>query len=259
MLKAGIFLDIENLRRNGGRGLRYDVLKGLVAAQGVTIVRANAYLAIDKSKEHHDPDARQRGEEYRNALRRNGFHVILKEVFRYKDAEGNVVEKANADVDLAVDALLQSENLDYILLGTGDGDFIRLVRAIQNHGKRVDVLSFANTSYRLKREADYYFSGFLIPGLLPHYDMGSNRGYGQMHAVMDQGYGFLTVRTGLNPDDVISDIFLHISDFTIDGEGVDMDRFSLVKTREEIIEFSLEKQKDGRFKAVDAVLFGPIK
>jgi hypothetical protein len=41
------FLDIENLIRNGGHGLRYDILKYFVAAQGVTIVKANAYVAID--------------------------------------------------------------------------------------------------------------------------------------------------------------------------------------------------------------------
>jgi uncharacterized LabA/DUF88 family protein len=257
MLKAGIFLDIENLIRNGGRGLRYDVLKYFVAAQGVTIVRANAYVAIDKETEARDREALQRGEEYRNAIRRNGFHVILKEVIRYKDSEGNIVEKANADIDLAVDALLQSENLDYILIGSGDGDFIRLVRAIQNRGKRVDVLSFANTSHRLRREADYYFSGFLIPGLLPYYINGENRYYGQMHSVVDQGYGFLTVRVGLRPEDVISDVFLHITDFSIDGKPVDQNRFAQVKTREEIVEFSLVEQKDGRVKAVDACLFRP--
>jgi uncharacterized LabA/DUF88 family protein/cold shock CspA family protein len=257
MLKAGIFLDIENLIRNGGRGLRYDILKYFVAAQGVTIVRANAYIAIDKEKESHDREALQRGEEYRNALRRNGFHLILKEVIRYKDYEGNTVEKANADIDLVVDALLQSENLDYILIGSGDGDFIRLVRAIQNRGKRVDVLSFSNTSHRLRREADYYFSGFLIPELLPNYENGKDRHYGQMHAVMDKGYGFLTARFGLKPEDVISDIFLHISDFSIDGEHVDLNRFAQLKTREEIVEFSLVELKDGKIQAVDACLFRP--
>jgi len=40
--------------------------------------------------------------------------------------------KANADLELAVDALLQAENLDYVLLETGDGDFMRLVRALQS-------------------------------------------------------------------------------------------------------------------------------
>jgi uncharacterized LabA/DUF88 family protein len=47
-----------------------------------------------------------------------------------------------ADLDLAVDALVQAENLDYILLGTGDGDFVRLVRALQNRGRRVDISVF---------------------------------------------------------------------------------------------------------------------
>ena len=50
MLKAGIFLDIENLSRNGGWGMRYDPIKALVEAQGATVLRANAYIASAKEK-----------------------------------------------------------------------------------------------------------------------------------------------------------------------------------------------------------------
>ena len=150
MLKAGIFLDMENLMRNGGWGIRYDVVKALAEAQGTVVLRANAYMAVDEQREGRDAVYRQRSEAYRSAIRRNGFHLVLKEVKRYRNADGEEVMKANSDLDLAVDALLQSENLDYILLGTGDGDFLRLVRAVQSHGKRVDVLSFANTSGQLK-------------------------------------------------------------------------------------------------------------
>ena len=38
MLKAGIFLDVENLSRNGGWGMRYDVLRELVQAQGAIVL-----------------------------------------------------------------------------------------------------------------------------------------------------------------------------------------------------------------------------
>jgi uncharacterized LabA/DUF88 family protein len=140
MLKSGIFLDIENLSHNGGWGMRFDVIKALAKAQGTEVLRANAYMAADRKREREDVDYRERANAYRDAIRRNGFHLILKRVKRFYDHEGQVVMKANADLDLAVDALLQAENLDYILLGSGDGDFNRLVRALQNKGKRVDVL-----------------------------------------------------------------------------------------------------------------------
>jgi hypothetical protein len=47
MLKAGIFLDMENLMRNGGWGIRYDVVKAMVEGEGAVVLRANAYMAID--------------------------------------------------------------------------------------------------------------------------------------------------------------------------------------------------------------------
>lgn len=254
MLKAGIFLDVENLSRNGGWGIRYEVIKDLVEAQGpLTVLRANAYLAVDAEREAEDAAYRNRQEDYRTAIRRTGFHLILKEVRRYRDAEGEWILKANADLDLAVDCLLQSDNLDYILLGSGDGDFLRLVRALQNRGKRVDLLSFANTSSELIREVDNHFNGFLIPGILPGDATAPERMRGVMHAVNEErGYGFLTVRTGLRPDDVRYDVFCHITDFTRNGHPMDNASFAALKNRRAIIEFELETMPDGRVKAVNA-------
>jgi hypothetical protein len=55
MLMAGIFLDLENLSRTGGRGCRYGVIRELVEAQRPMILRANTYLAIDVAREEADP------------------------------------------------------------------------------------------------------------------------------------------------------------------------------------------------------------
>src|SRR5262245_45861978 len=186
MLKAGIFLDIENLMRNGGWGIRYDVLKELVVAQGAIVLRANAYMAWDEEREKTDPAISRAKGGYRSAIRRNGFHLVLKEVRRYRDAEGAEVVKANSDLDLAVDAILQSESLDYVLLGTGDGDFIRVVRALQNHGKRVDLLSFWNTNRELRREVDNHFNGFLIPGLVRSDEVDPNRSRGTFRSMEEE-------------------------------------------------------------------------
>ena len=256
MLKAGIFLDMNNLMRNGGWGLRYDVVKDLVTAQGTTVLRANAYMAVDLEREQHDVEYRQRIEAYHAAIRRNGYHLVPKEVKRYRDPDGEIVMKANADLDLAVDAMLQSENLDYVLLGTGDGDFLRLVRAIQNHGKRVDLLSFDNTSNDLRRDVENHFNGFLIPGLLPPREGAERRMRGYMHYVEEKrGYAFLTVRTGLGPGDVRDDVFCHIRDFTRDGMPVDNLVFAALKGRNTILEFDMTQDDAGRPKATAAVEF----
>ncbi len=248
MLKGGIFLDMENLMRNGGWGIRYDVVTEFVEAQGVTVLRANAYMAIDAAREARDQAVRQKKEGYRSAMRRNGFHLTLKQVMRYRDEDGEEVTKANADLDLAVDALLQSENLDYILIGSGDGDFVRLVRALQSRGKRVDVLAFANVSSQLKEEADNYISGFLVPELLP--DVAEGRLRGLMHYVDEaKGFGFLTARTGLKPTDVRDDLFCHITDFARRGSTVTNQEFAALRTNGSILEFSIDQQPDGKARA----------
>lgn len=261
-LKAGIFLDIQNLTRNGGWGLRYDVMKRLAEAQGTVVLRANAYVSADLEREKENPELRSVRESYREAIRRSGYHVRIKPVKRYRDEDGEWVVKANADLDLAVDALLQSENLDYILLGSGDGDFLELVRALQNRGKRVDVVSFAyqNTSRELREAADHYFHGVLVPGLLPAAsdDSDQNRMRGELYSVeREKGYGFLRARVGLEADQVIDNVFLHISEVSNSEGALNKSEFAQLKGRRAVLEFTLEAQADGRNKAVRAVEFQP--
>ena len=182
---------MENLNRCGGYAIQYRQVKALAEAQGTVVLRANAYMAINHEREGLDLEYRQKKDDYRNRVRREGFHLVLKEVQHYRDAEGQVVTKADADLELAVDALLQTENLDYVMLGTGDGDFLRLVRALQNRGKRVDLLSFMNTSTKLRQEVDNHFSGYLIPNLLPEDRGEPERLRGITHAVNEEkGYAF---------------------------------------------------------------------
>ena len=247
MIKAGIFLDIENLSRNGGWGIQYDVIKDLVTAQDAVVLRANAYLAIDADREGTDAEYRRKSEGYRAAIRRHGFHLILKTVKRYFNSDGEIVVKANADLDLAVDALLQSDNLDYILLGSGDGDFLRLVRALQNRGKRVDLLSFDNTSEELRKEVDNHFLGFLIPGLIRHNDdQQEERQRGIIHMVEEEkGYGFITARNGLAAAAQRYDIFCHISDISRNGQTIDNSQFAELARRKAIVEFDLRKTARG--------------
>ncbi len=249
MLKGGIFLDMENLNRCGGWNIRFESVKRLVESQGVTIVRANAYMAVDAQRERQDEEYRKKKLEYRTVVRRAGFHAVLKRVQRFLNEDQEWVFKANADIDLAIDALIQSERLDYVLLGTGDGDFIRLVQALQNRGKRVDLLSFANTSEDLRRQVDNHFSGYLYPGILPTYEDEEGRMRGYLHMVNEEkGFGFATVQTGFDPEDQRTDIFVHITDFY---EPLDNRGFALLKTNERIIEFDLSETEDGKVQAKD--------
>ena len=65
------------------------------------------------------------------------------------------------DVEIAVDVLTLCEKLDHIVLFSGDGDLTRLVRAAQDKGVRVSVVSSVKSqppmiSDDLRRAADNF-------------------------------------------------------------------------------------------------------
>lgn len=167
MLKTGIYVDAENIRLSGGYGMRYDVLAELANAGPYLLLCANSYVVEDQARTREDPEYRQKLYNYFEVLRRCGFRIIKKYVKFFVDEEGEVTTKANADMDLAIDALLQSCNLDRVILVSGDGDFRRVVTALQNKGCRVEVIGFDNVSTELREAADLYLSGYLVPRLLP--------------------------------------------------------------------------------------------
>ncbi len=144
-LKAGLYVDAANLYRKDGPSINYRVLKECVTSER-ELLRSNAYVTVD-------PENPKPVKGFISALRDIGFKVIEKEWTRSSD--GRV--KANMDMELAVDMLTQAENLDVIVLASGDSDFVRLVRAVQNRGKRVEVIAFQDRiGFDLIREADAF-------------------------------------------------------------------------------------------------------
>jgi uncharacterized LabA/DUF88 family protein len=69
--------------------------------------------------------------------------------------------KGNMDIELAIDVLEMAEHLDHVILFSGDGDFRRLVEAVQRRGLRVSVVSTIKSSPpmvadELRRQADNF-------------------------------------------------------------------------------------------------------
>jgi uncharacterized LabA/DUF88 family protein len=195
---VGIYVDVANIAMNGGYGMRYDVLREFACHDNADAVRLNAYVAFDVERAREDPTYRERTNNFYDTLRDLGYKVIQKNVKRYIDEEGKVFVKANCDLDMAVDSLLQSVALNRVLLVTGDGDFLQVVRALQNKGCRLEVVAFDNVSSDLRREADVFMSGYLIPNLLPVKNSSDDWGilgsrvrgccYEYKH---DRGFGFM--------------------------------------------------------------------
>ncbi|MEJ2033148.1 MAG: NYN domain-containing protein [Deltaproteobacteria bacterium] len=207
-------MDAENIRLSGGYGMRYYVLVDLANSGNSVLLRANSYLVEDRRRTEEDPEYRQKLYNYHDILRTCGFKLIKKYVKRYVDEEGVVTSKANADMDLAIDALLQSRNLDRIILLSGDGDFLRLITALQNKGCRVEVIGFKNVSNALREAADRYVSGFLVPGLLPIANVPDGEGWRRgtpLNYSSIKGFGFFRYYH-LGPAGLTNDtVFFHRS------------------------------------------------
>ena len=250
MLKTGIYVDAENVRLFGGYGMRYDVLVELANAGNSSLLRANSYLAEDRTRTREDYEYRLKLYHYHDIVRQCGFKVIKKYVKRFIDDEGVMTTKANADMDLAIDALQQARNLDRIILLTGDGDFIRLVIALQNMGCRVEVIGFNNVSQELKEAADSYISGFLIPGLLPLSAEGSRRQRGTPAKYnQDRGFGFMRYHV-LTEDGLQTEtVFFHCSKSNVANDVVFLDPGN-------IFEFDIlqNPENNNRTEAVDITL-----
>ncbi|MBC2627508.1 NYN domain-containing protein, partial [Salmonella enterica subsp. enterica serovar Typhimurium] len=69
--------------------------------------------------------------------------------------------KGNMDIELAIDAMEQSETVDHLVIFSGDGDFTNLVEALQRRGRKVSVISTMATqppmiADDLRRQADHF-------------------------------------------------------------------------------------------------------
>ena len=178
--KVGIYVDTSNISQNGGVGMQFDVLRRYACHDGAEAVRLNAYVAFDEQRAQEDAAYRNRTLGFYSTIRDFGYKVIEKRVKRYVDDQGNVLTKSNSDLDMAVDALLQSDKLDRVILCTGDGDFVQVVRALQNKGCRVEIVAFENVSQDLRREADVFMSGYLIPNLMPFQNVDRSIDWGEI-------------------------------------------------------------------------------
>lgn len=91
----------------------------------------------------------------------NGFTLVTKPVKEFTDEQGRRKIKGNMDIEIAVDMLNISDQLDHVVLFSGDGDFRRLLEAIQRRGVRATVVSSNRTqpsmiADELRRQADQF-------------------------------------------------------------------------------------------------------
>lgn len=155
--RIALFIDGANLY-SAAKSLNADMdFKKLIdffRSNGV-LVRAYYYTAIVEGEEYSPIRPLVDWLDY------NGFTMVTKPVKRYTDASGHTRTKGNMDVEIAVDMLSMVPNIDHAVLFSGDGDFRRLVEAVQDKGVRVSVVSTLKSqppqaADELRRAADQF-------------------------------------------------------------------------------------------------------
>ena len=155
--KLALFIDGANLY-SAARALGFDIdYKKLLtefSKKGI-LVRAYYYTALLEDREFSPLRPLVDWLDY------NGYTLVTKSAREYTDAAGRRKIKGNMDIEIAVDMMEIAPSVDHIVLFSGDGDFRKLVEAVQRRGRRVSVVSSLRTQPAmvaddLRRQADHF-------------------------------------------------------------------------------------------------------
>ena len=156
--RLGLFIDGSNLYASA-RALGFDIdyrrLLELFATEA-TLIRAFYYTALLEDQDYSPIRPLVDWLDY------NGYTMVTKPTKEFTDANtGRRKIKGNMDIELAVDVMEMAEHLDHAVLFSGDGDFRRLVDAVQRKGVRVTVVSTVRSqppmvADELRRQADFF-------------------------------------------------------------------------------------------------------
>jgi len=155
--RIALFIDGANLYA-AARALGFDIdykrLLQLFAEKG-HLIRAFYYTALIEDQEYSPIRPLVDWLDY------NGYTMVTKPTKEFTDASGRRKIKGNMDIELAIDVMEMAECIDHVVLFSGDGDFRRLVEAVQRKGVRVTVVSTIRSSPpmvadELRRQADVF-------------------------------------------------------------------------------------------------------
>lgn len=164
--RLALFIDGANLyaaARSLGFDVDYKRLLEIFAKKG-RLIRAFYYTTLIEDQEYSPIRPLIDWLDY------NGYTMVTKPVKEFTDSQGRRKAKGSIDIDLTIDALEMADKVDHILLFSGDGDFRRLVEALQRKGVRVTVASTIKSqppmvADELRRQADNFIE---LLDLSPH-------------------------------------------------------------------------------------------
>ena len=155
--RIALFIDGSNLY-NAARSLGFDIdykrLLEYFSSKG-RMIRAFYYTALLDDQEYSPIRPLVDWLDY------NGYTMVTKPTKEFTDSQGRRKIKGNMDIELAIDVMEMAERVDHIFLFSGDGDFRRLIEAIQRKGVRASVVSTVRSqppmvADELRRQADIF-------------------------------------------------------------------------------------------------------
>ena len=155
--KIALFIDGANLY-SAARSLNFDIdykkLLDEFRKRGI-LIRAYYYTALVEDQEYSPIRPLVDWLDY------NGFTLVTKSAREYTDSQGRKRFRGDMDIEIAVDMMEMAGHADHLVLFSGDGDFRRLVEAIQQKGVRVTVVSTVKSqppmaSDDLRRQCDAF-------------------------------------------------------------------------------------------------------
>jgi uncharacterized LabA/DUF88 family protein len=153
--RIGIFIDAQNLYHSAKNLYKARVNFGEIIKQSVgkrSLIRAVAYVITTETGEEKN---------FFGALEKLGIEAKTKDLQVFLGG----AKKADWDVGMAIDAIKLAPKLDSVILATGDGDFVPLVKYLQiKEGCQVEVISFGkSSSSKLIEAADDFVDMCLEP------------------------------------------------------------------------------------------------
>lgn len=156
--RVAFFIDGANFYQTA-RSLNVDIDYRRVLSSFVGdayLLRANYYTALAEDQEFSSLRPLMDWLDY------NGFHITTKPMREFTDSSGQRRRvRPSLEVDLTVDAMTLCDEVNHIVLFTGDGAYRPLVEALQKRGRKVTVISSLKTnpsmiSDDLRRQADHF-------------------------------------------------------------------------------------------------------
>ncbi|MBU2545191.1 NYN domain-containing protein [Patescibacteria group bacterium] len=94
-------------------------------------------------------------------LKEFNYNLYLKPVKSYEQEDGSIKRKANCDVDMAFYLIKEKNNFDKVIILSGDGDFLPVLKHLKSIGKEVIILARAKrTAKEIKQFAGSNFRDF---------------------------------------------------------------------------------------------------